>query len=216
MLLSEIRSTFPRKAGEATLVLDPETMTPSRDGATITIPDIPGVEFFPLKRGRQFLLRASDGRCWFGGTDEAPFLTQVAAQAYRMFQENGAKGFFAALKPRNIAKLERLFGARAGRQGDIWYLPFAPSWPAVKKFLAIDTALFRSDSQQYETWKVRRAFVFGTNHRITGMMCDDHPMNNDILIASGTLEADDHAPVTLRRPHVLAQTANLVNPDNAD
>lgn len=219
---------LPKRAGLAELrFLDRGARTPAtvREDRVITLPnDRQQVEFFPLKSGEQFLVAVSHQgnkeygalrvyrQIYFGGTDEQPFLVELAAPAFAAFCGGGEMAFYDALKPTLIKEFEQKFPeGEARRQGDIWAFRMPFRWGRF-----IEMPLCRNTVLHYFPFETK-APVFGTRHLFTGnfFIVDRHL--ESLTIADGVLEAPDHAPLDISgRPHVLAQTSHLVRPQEAD
>lgn len=216
MKLFEMKGTFgslPTKAGKATL--DWKNIgSPARDGQIIHLPSGKDNEMFPLKQGEQFLFAynapGEGHRLYFGGTDEEPFLVRLGFSVLETL-EGGERGFYDALKPDPVKRLENKFGAQTKRQGD-WFCVELPGldWRAVEMFLALDQ---RGRPAPKESGK--RGLPIGrTRHQIIGLLLDLG--SGGPLFAEGTLVAPDHADLKLTGPHALFQAQKLDDPQNAD
>ena len=212
MKLMDMLRDLPRRAGMANLYFTNADFfgSPIREGAKIVLPLHPRAEFHSLQNGRQFLFLSATkpSECWFGGTDEKPFLAQLREPALTAFCDSGENGFFASLKPGIVHDLEKGLGVVALRQGDIFAVPL----PLDEKHMGIVSHL--------HCWKWEDADdfrVFGTRHKLTGEYSDDVAVRGGFrLLATGVLEAPDHKPLRLEKVHLLAQADNLYNSRMAD
>ena len=220
------------KAGKARIHYQPfeevsNADLPSRIKEDIELPLHPKAEFVPLKDGQQFLFtvpmlnsNAYDQKletaAYFGGTDEEPFLVRLNPRALDRFTLGGKAGFFDALRPTVIKRLERVFGKQTERQGDIFAIHTPFTWKTLKTLKALELSERDAKSGQglVETKQER---VFGTRHLFTGVgLTISIPSLGETTLVSGLLEAPDHADLTLKGVYILAQAANLFDPKNAD
>lgn len=187
---------LPKRAGVVTLNISSRVTRPNRQEAVVNVPLRRGVAFFPLKGGKQFLLRIREnhfGSCrhcgqpiptgeaavCFGGTDQrTPFLVDLAPKAFEPFRKGGEEVFFEALKPWMIRALEEKYGAEnTRRQGDIFAYPLPWSWEELGR---------RHLSSESTSWVTRRrrrvtgsfqitrgqGRLFDTRHVFTGDQAD--------------------------------------------
>lgn len=205
---------LPELAGSASLEFSQKYGMPLRKDSTIYLPKDDNVEFFPLLSGKQFILWVSghnESGCFFGGTDEQPFLVRLKQEYLAYFARNGEKGFLESLKPRLIYRAEHIFKMSAIRQGDIFAVPLPYSWKELDKMqeLCFDIGI--------NPKSVKNVSLFGTRHTITGAICTGTLMGmNELSLGEGILSAPDHAPRELKGPHLLAQADGLYSPRNAD
>jgi len=239
MQLVEMESR-PERAGDAVLVWGDglfKARTPSRDGKLIYLPLNPGAKFYPLKNGEQFLFCSRSGRCWFGGTDEQPFLVALFPDAYKYFLSGGEAGFYEALKPAVIRAAEEKWGEKAKRQGDVFAYPLPMRWEELFQDW-LEWRWVRGALQGERERKAGVSFrmargglsLFGTRHGFYGLFLsgeiyleglgvlslDSTGTFSRVLVGEGRLEAPDHSPVELKGPHILSQTRYLVHPQKAD
>lgn len=203
---------FPKKAGVAELHFDSKTATPQRDGTHLTLPLVRDAEFFALKGGEQFVADFGSQfgyqgtRFWFGGTDEGPFLVGLQEKPVKRLLEDGEDGFFDALKPNLVKRLERELKVTTRRQGDIFAVPLPWSWHEVNALSLCLTGKIVAASP----FRVKQIPVLDTRHRLTGKALQTLP------IATGVLSAPDHKPLRLSGLHWFAQAEGLWDPENAD
>lgn len=201
----------PVVAGSARIQFN-DTANPSREGATIVLPQNPELEFYPLKRGEQFLVRHHK-QLWFGGTDEQPFLVSLEPNTFSRFMEGGEQDFFAALVPEEVTEMEKDLKTSTRRQGDIFAVKLPISWDEIAEAMEVIYG--------HEKWKpecVKRRSVFKTRHRLTGKFSAfTHLLGwENVVVVEGILVAPDHSPMTLVGLHALYQARHLRDPKNAD
>lgn len=208
----------PSKHGQATVVFDPQVNFPVRQKRTIHLPEQVELEYYPLARGRQFLVRipASIARdretqVWFGGTDERPFLVRLQVEAFMSFVHGGEEGFFTALIPKEAAQLAGQLSLKLRRQGDIFAIDLAADWEEILKA----SRLINGQAPQPTSHTTP---VFGTRHEVSGLGVAKLSLYGKTLtfVSSGKLQAPDHRPLDLERPHVLFQAGYLWSPKDAD
>ncbi|MBI4175517.1 hypothetical protein HY523_02775 [Candidatus Berkelbacteria bacterium] len=226
MRLAELPS-LPKKAGKAILDWnsDKEGITPHRDKRHIILPRTQTVEFFWVVEAVQFLLithheQTTGGnyrwnqRCWFGGTDEEPFLVQLNEQVLPPFLESGWKGLYAALQPAYVGKADHANQPWI-RQGDIFAVQLPMNWEILLRTLLAQESTISIQS-------VTDTSLGGTRHHIQNGLAIAVPesarkaLGAAGTIAEGELVAPDHRPHTLKGPHLLLQTRFLTDPKNAD
>jgi len=138
MRLFEAKQAFgglPKKAGIAVLRWSKNVNRPSLSGKTIKLPSYNDVQFFPLLKGKQFLLETDDG-VYFGGTDERPFLVELEDVVMNALHKS-EEAFFNAIKPRDAKALEKAFGVTAVRQGDWFAVPIPLPWNVISEMLGL-------------------------------------------------------------------------------
>jgi hypothetical protein len=184
---------------------------PSRRGTVLALPfAFNDVEMHSLLGGEQFLLKTS-GRNFFGGTDEQPFMVELDQSHMERFERGGEDAFYEGLKPSRMRDYERVTGAEAVRQGDIWALPLGVTWNFLNNY----------HRQSYlAPPKLRRGTktVARTRHRIVGCWTsrwvrlpkDRGWVNLQGLAAEGTLRAPDHEERRLDGPHLLMRTQGII------
>lgn len=220
MKLYELR-TRPKVAGTANLIFghpDQNKRPPLREGPNIFLPDDPELDFHPLENGQKILIRlvaAGDGArqitYWFGGTEENPFLVRVDQVAFDAFKQSGEQGFFNALKPQIITRIEEAFKLTTKRQGDIFAVPLPFS---VQDFTRAAN-LFAMDSSANFS---EAAFqpILGTRHILKGFYSNARIFGTVHPLGWGVVEAPDHSPLSLDGIHLLAQANCLIDSRNAD
>lgn len=199
------------------------------ESTCVILPYAENFEFTPLRDGVQFLYLAN-WTPWFIGTDVdgALFATSLAMQIRRIFEEGGEPAFYEALKPEAIRECETASGCeKTRRQGDIWTYPLGDDWKKIDCSRWIRT----SPPDRRARWKKRRfdpiliegkTAVFGTRHQLVGrwqtfwMSSTETRPGIPLIVGEGTLSAPDHAPLDLKGPHLIAQTAMLADPVSAD
>lgn len=224
MKLSEMKK--PEKAGIVKLQFGykgKKEAVPFRRGNKIVLPDDPSLDFFPLQRGKQFLIIDS-GMVWFGGTDkQAPFFVAIDSEIVsRVFDERckrlNERAFYRLLKPRIIRDIEKRFGVSHIRQGDLWAVLIPHLWSdiAFNAFLSFGSATRAKSARSFS--------VFKTHHRLNGYyidLADCGADNNDLFgpppfFATGIVKAPNHPPMELKGIYVLAQTEWLSSPTESD
>ena len=209
---------LPKKAGVA--VLSWGKGLPRREGEEITLPEDEEVQYFPLRRGEQFLIVAlqkgeygrQDQRLYFGGTDERPFLVEMQPQVL-LAPKKGERGFYDAIKPEGAKFCEEKFGTKAVRQGDWFAVPIPLNWDSVHGLLG----LF-SEDHKIVTKKEKGIPVGGTRHLLIAGQCVAFAYNHlgCTIIGEGLLRAPDHTDKVLEGPHAFFQTRHLREPTKAD
>jgi len=175
-------------------------------------------EMFPLKPDfEQFLLLqpppvgswwGKDGRAWFGGTDEAPFLVQMDTTVHDLAEN--PEEFYGHLIPPLMLTLIHKWGGDYRRQGDIFAFPLPYSWEKIREIGNFTKA------NGFPLQEAKNGHVFGTRHVLVGSWSRVMVAGKTTVIAEGTITAPDHSPMELKGPHVLDQTANLFDPKKAD
>ncbi len=232
MRVAEIKK-LPKQAGVATLEWFRENdRLPSRNGRNIRLRRRAEAEFYPLQNGEQFLYRLYPDNpkdyVWFGGTDQAPFLTTLKPAAFLALASGGEKAFYEALKPPIIARAELFWGAdKTRRQGDIFTYPIPKGWDVI---LAewVNNITTRTYKLQ-QNWNRRGTEVLNTRHTLSGMLfqgdfwldgigrlyADNHPLADfypRMVLGEGHLNAPDHTQLDLKGPHIIAQAHLLQEP----
>src|SRR5205085_1882934 len=125
-----------------------ERPTPSRNWEDIHLPIHPQAEFHPLKNGDQFVFTLPERdqyghsrgtkMVYFGGMDEEPFLVRLNSNTLGEFETQGEKGFFEALKPKRIQRMEIAFGKKTKRQGDFFVMQTPFSWKLLRSMQTFD------------------------------------------------------------------------------
>lgn len=181
MKLSEMKE-LPKTAGIVKIEFTRRNK-PFREGKTIFLPNKPWVEFYPLKKGKQFLFRMPFGETskgkwpefigvWFGGTDEKPnqnpFLLELFksindySPLFEIFKKKGEKAFYKTLKPEIITKAEEIFEEAPKRQGTIWAVRFPYKWEEIIFY----SLLYLGERLKLKSKKEGK--ILGTLHRFTG------------------------------------------------
>lgn len=208
----------PTKAGKAKLDYG-DVHEPSRIRKTITLPNYPSVEVFPLQEDwNQFLISIGGRPVWFGGTDENPFLVAMDEEVLETLFQKGSEGFYASLVPGLMSRLYNRFGDPWVRQGDIFAYPLPYSWDELDKAFDI---CWGCKSESTEIAAKDRVSVLGTRHQLCSGRFLAEPveilgLGVKVPVVEGRIEAPDHTPITLVGPHVVAQTRHLYQPREAD
>jgi hypothetical protein len=201
---------LPEKAGSAIITWDHKAGTPTREQEIITLPKKHNVELFMLKEGQQFLYAAGE-QVYFGGTEESPFLARLKPEAVNPLWQLGEEAFFEALKPANIARLERYYRRQAVRQGDIFAMPLQANWKSIGIVMTlIDRTAFAEPAAPRT---VTDCSLFETRHTISGLALI---LDANLVLFEGTLQAPDHSPRTLKGIHLMDQAANMFHPKSVD
>lgn len=219
---------LPRQAGEAVIRWS-SAEGPVRKGPEIVLPLLEGISFIPLQDGQQFLYvygpkavnYARVSGCWFGGTDENPFLVRLndgdyLRQSIRAIEKEGESVFYEALRPEDLGGLEKFTQTTAKRQGDIFALPISPSWSSLQKEMERCSAMFGAQIVVVKSEKKVECPVFGTRHILKGTCAEVRADSIVRTFATGALEAPDHSPLGLDNVHALFQSAGLYRPEQAD
>ncbi len=204
---------------------------PRRKGNEIVLRLVDQMMFVPILEDKQFICcypkdhssYRTQPEIWFGGTDENPFLVRLGANqdvivgVNTILKGEGVEPFFEALKPTRLSDVERLFGTKAKRQGDIFALPTRWSWTEFEK-MSVLLGLFLKGAKDRDEWS-----LFQTRYSIKGRIVEvelrPERYGNDRIettLATGMLEAPDHQPLELEKIHVLFQSAGLYSPQDAD
>lgn len=205
----------PTKAGMAQLhfgqqgLLGQLLLPPSisRSGNHIVLSDNPGLDFYPLKDGEQFLADEYDHGVWFGGTDERPFLVRIESSLLSDYKHGGEEAFFESLKPERIRQVEQDEGIATKRQGDIFAVTLTVTWSALLQVMRV------TDRFAPRPLSVKQESLFRTRHLLTGLQLV-HILSNGnhrdpIVFADGIIRAPDHKPLELNGVHLLAQARGL-------
>ncbi len=192
----------------------------TREGSIITVPFHRAVEFFLLGQRGGALLFTHDGtakphtqkKFWFCGFDQAPFLSEITEAAYCAFLRGGETGFFQSLKPEVVHKCEGYYGVTAKRQGDVYLCPIGGlTWKELQELCHVRSG----NNLQIEEFTAEKPDkVFDTRHTFVGKVAKVELLfgHTNVWVGSGTIMAPDHAPLVLETPHIIAQSAGLVDP----
>ncbi len=185
----------------------------------LLLPIYPENDFLPLVGGKLLLINhgtnyASGRRNSFCGRDESPFHAFVTEEAVKAYKEGGSEGFFESLVPKLIKELRERPDIPDSyvRQGD-WFtnrLPF--SWLEIEQFVRLGRG------KEFDIVEVKKESLGGTRHHFTGRLVREVPIFGwKCLLLEGVLSAPDHKDLVLSGgPHVIAQAANLADPENAE
>ena len=206
MYLFEIKD-LPKKAGKAKIEWDWSISTPKRDRKEIYLPENPTATFFHLKDETQFLFD-SNGKTWFGGTDEEPFLVELDREALNKFiiGKGNEEIFYQSLVPQKIKDISVELNSPYKRQGDVFAARLCE-----EKYLEKTLSRLLSEPE----FKVEHGMsnVLRTRHIGKGTFV----RINRRELFRGIIEAPDHKTLNLEDAlYVLDQTRYLVNPSNAD
>ncbi len=191
-----------------------------RDKRELRLPNSPESVFLPLGNKRKLLFidnsvpSNAGSRNSFCGTDESPFHVFVMESAVAAYKEGGSDRFFESLVP-NVMKRLRSWPDIPDdyvRQGD-WFanrLPF--SWEGIEQFIRLGRG------KGFGAEEVKKVPLGGTRHHFTGRLARNVSIFGwECTVLEGVILAPDHSPLVLSGgPHVIAQTANLADPKNAD
>ena len=213
--LEHQQGKLPKEMGKALMVYSDDEKEPSRKGNVITIPNGPFWDFFPLGK-EQFIFVSNHFGCWFGGTDENPFLVRLDQSATSRFVESRGKveAFYASIKPPFATSLERRFGTKSIRQGDIWATPVGETWKSI-----IDSHRVAIGVQFTAGMAPKENRIFGTRHTLKGNIVEDARLfgiGQTIVLVSGVISAPDHSDMVVEQPSILSQTHYLYAPEKAD
>ncbi len=212
MYLFEIKK-LPKKADKAVLDWNKDVDFPSRDGKYIGMPNNPENLYFPLRNGKQFLIKCKDSRSdrmWFGGTDEEPFLVEMNSELISRYinSQGSINQLYRSLVPEKILELSEETGIKYKRQGDI----FAARFCGEKYFEKNLAHILRSKIDE------GTGNVFGTRHVARGLsvsVYDD--INPNAYLFRGIIKAPDHKPLKLNDAlYLLGQTKHIIHPADAD
>lgn len=219
MRLAEMKQ-LPPKAGKAILDWN-EKVLPQRNDRHIVLPHSHDVEFFWVVEAVQFLIVSHHNNgwsrspsCWFGGTDEEPFLVELQPEVLPTFLKDGWQGFYRALQPPYVATADQK-GQPWLRQGDIFAIQLPLTWEQLLRKMLLEQPKVSIESAKDQA-------IYGTRHQIQRGLAitGDYRLKPIIgefgLIAEGELVAPDHKPHTLAGPHLLLQTQFLSHPQKAD
>ena len=227
-LFETLEKHLPQQAGKATIQWTTRS-NPKREGAVITLPLEDNGEFIPLMDGEQFLyIRRQYGdrdQVLFGGTDENPFLAELDPGAKKValaIPERGESTFYNYLKPESVKRLERLFGGTALRQGDIFAVLIGWNWKMLRGLA--DHIGLATEGDETKAGEMR---IFDTRHVLHGQWLTTVTFWKErwgskvereqrSLLATGVIEAPDHAPLVLKVVHALVQVEVLARPKEAD
>lgn len=220
MLLAELGSRRPKRAGKAILEYDDVVPGPYRNGSTIVLPNRGDLQLIKLQKDwNQFMVRFDYGTVWFGGTDENPFLVSIDDHPFSRYCRYGPKGFYESLLP-------ELPGNTYKRQGDIFTCPIPFTWEEIIKVYryihgwTVDIVEAKPDE--------RDGGLFGTRHHLKGVTLNHTVRMPEtfisssgssptwLILAEGTIVAPDHTDMELKGVCALAQTLHLRDPQKAD
>ncbi len=186
---------------------------PTKNGSLLILPKDEKLDFYPLMKGEQFLVGVQ-GRTYFGGTDEKPFLAEIDSNAIEVFKEAGEEAFYEALKPFQIIELEKEHGKQhTRRQGDFYVYPC---------FEAADTQSFMEEksklfSQINFRWLTDKS-AGETRHHFTGHAMtvnkkfgegEKAVFSKEYELIKGVLNAPDHRPLELLTWHYIFQSPSM-------
>ncbi len=210
----------PEKAGIVALRFgwlegDPDEL-PFRKENLIVLPNGTGVEFFPLLDGEQFLLRLEDDQdskeLWLGGTDaeQRPFLIRLAERAFGILHLEGEEGFFAALKPDKVIRVEKEFAKESIRQGDVFATPIPFSWEDIAKAYQLIDLEERRPKEVEEHWMIE------ADHFLQGSLLIIKLLGHDRILVDGILTAPGYEPYEMKGVHILTSAEYIFTPQKAD
>lgn len=210
MYLFEMKKK-PATADKAKLEWDREWSNdrtlPRRDGDVIWMPFHGESLYFPLRGGKQFLVKpATREGVWFGGTDEEPFLVEMEVAVLDAYIKSGGseEAFYKSLIPDEIWKLSHETSVPYKRQGDIFAARFCGEQYFEKRLESVLGVGFKEgDFRLLNT----RHIGAGKGVRLT----------NGRVLFKGKVEAVDHAPLDLSDAiYLIGQTKYLINPTHAE
>jgi len=215
MRLFEMGTKKPTRAGLAELKYFDGQDFPTRVEDVITIPDDCLSDLIALRTNKDkyynFLLFRKE-KCWFGGTDELPFLVRLVDTLDWKFPVTGwsTYGFHKSLVPNHIIELSKITKTYYKRQGDIFMLPVGCTLEDLGKAYGLIKGL---DLPGIETHK-----IFGTRHTFQGRLKNEMSIlgGSYTVALEGQLRAPDHKPVDITKPCILGQTQYLYDPPKAD
>lgn len=199
MRLGEMESrSLPCRAGKATIEwYQPEggIKEPFREKSVLHLPKYTDAELFRLQPNYNQFLFCLRSKTWFAGTDEKPFLVQLSDDAFRIFLNGRATGFYHNLLPTGLIDLAQQLEYRTQfgvperqtyiRQGDIFALPLPLTWKD------IETACFVRNGCG-PTILSKPIQVFGTRHQLSfgHYLISSRILGRDLaLVAEGTITA---------------------------
>lgn len=218
MYVFEFKGKLPQKADKATLTWDRGINSPTRNGKLISLPFSPQDLFFPILEGRQFLY-LSDGNCWFGGTDEEPFLVQMRKEARDNYIEGDGseEAFYRGLVPETIKKIAAETRSAYRRQGDIFAARFCGNDSFLRNLekVLLLAPSYNSLNGTSGSLKVEHGSfsLLGTRHEGRGTSIT---IDRKVLF-TGIVKAPDHTPLSLEDGlYAIGQTQYIVDPAKAD
>jgi len=225
-------SDAPTQAGLAKLEYT-EVSSPTRQNETITLPKKDWGLYqlnndfsqFLVVKGKPDTDESSVRKAWFGGTDEKPFLVELGP-ASDWVDIWRAGEFYEIIKPEIIKRFEKHFGTKQTvRQGDMFCYPMPiQDWGKLLcVFQAVGGLHFTRHGIKYDSKKDSKLdpyptiidgpySLYNTRHCFYGEIA----IWGQHLVGKGTLKAPDHTDLTLPNICVIAQTANLKKPKEAD
>lgn len=212
-------TSLPDQFGQARVAFGTSDWRPNRRGSTLFFPfRLDQVDIYPLQNGEQFLLVPKDGWGWqigpyFGGTDERPFVTEVARHYAETFLRDGEDAFYEALVPPVIKILQERIGGQLRRQGDIFALPLPLSWTE----MCAEYRRHKASGKRRMVTGSGATRVLGTRHQLSGCWAKREPVfrhggqlvNVYTRVVQGTLSAPDHADLVLHGPHAIARNMDV-------
>lgn len=205
------------RAGLALIEYTDKYEEPFRKKDMIALP-LSGWEIYQASENfDQFLLisheKSKDYRyhqqsCWFGGTDELPFLVEMRDNNWLDIWKEDK--FHETIIPDVIKELQKNFGGMYKRQGDI----FAYELPKELQDIAkIQSLLLINDGFTNMYIRDNPKSIFQTRHMLVDGDMTIHYKNP---VARGRIKAPDHEDLVLTNWHVLGQTKFLAKPIQAD
>ncbi|MEK6888970.1 MAG: hypothetical protein AABW80_02570 [Nanoarchaeota archaeon] len=197
----------PRRAGEAVLDWDRGVTYPLREKKKIGLPLRKDTEFFSLAGGRQFIVRPSvtERSCWFGGTDEEPFLVEMDVKVAQLYIDSAGdeEEFYRTLVPNSVLAMATENDVMYKRQGDIFASRFSGEKNAERNL----ARLLKKEVKQGEMT------ILGTRHVGKGLGF----VHDENVFFRGVLVAPDHVPLNLSDGlYLLGQTKYITHPAQAD
>lgn len=229
MKLSEMMENLPKTAGKAKFYFveikkRKDAFFPYRVNNKIFIPLRKRIQFYRLRKG-QFLLDVPYGSIcprsipcvYFGGTDENVFLVILNSEVLTILNKKGINAFYEALKPEIIRGVEKLFGVKSIRQGDIHAARIPLKWNQLSLFLSF----FGNTGRRFQRQGAKNLPLFRTDHRLTGLYSGffRNPFANVLSdplfsFATGVIKSPNHKPMNLKEVHIIAQTQYLSSYQN--
>jgi len=226
---SQKTGNLPDRAGLAQIRYE-DIKQPKRKNENITLPSR-GWDLYWLSSD-QFLCskvkavlggyqeKLEKRQTWFGGTDENPFLVQLAEFSGKEGYDDEKSWldvwkqevFYTSIKPDIITQFENIYGKkRTKRQGDIFAYPL-PEQDWDKITCLMKCMKFDIDVMMNWVSDHHNKQLYGTRHILYG----DFMEGGVNIIGKGKIIAPDHKPLVLTEICVLAQTKYLHSPTKAD
>jgi len=195
------------KAGMATIEWDEKIKEPRRCKEVITLP-VDKSEIYQVDPSfSQFLFLSPDQqKCWFGGTDELPFLVRLTPHDWK--HDWSKDRFYEQITPEIIKRFDSLYKGKVKRQGDIFAYELPKELQDIEKLQAI----MLIDDRVNNMSTYNKISLFHTRHCLEGEITCHYKYP----VARGIVRAPDHADLNLSNWHVLAQTVGLYDPPKAD